>query len=415
MGCNGAKWATAVAAVWIGISGCGDEPGDAVETSTTGDTGASESGTTIDDDLGESSGVSSGEETGDQDTDSSDGTHEAVVWETTLAVDPDAGALTVHEIATSPTGRTYALVSGSESGPVLFALSPEGEALWSHPFSSGDLEGTDLVATEDHVVVGVVTNLGSFDRAYRYTVINNDGSVHSTAGGETDSDSIGLALAGENLILAISGPTEISGSTTSGALVRAYRLGTTSPAWSWTRPGADGSSLGNAAVILPDGGIAVAGRSADPGGFLVNHCWVGRLSASGQSEWDVHLDLNASAVTLTLGNGGNLHVTARETDLVVGTDGQPINVVSLDETFQSSGGVTRLSWSSTGFLVGGRLATGDAGVSGYSTSGDSLWQYGVGSLQSTRASFVDDASFVLAGSAIESDAVLVQRLDTNLL
>ena len=239
--------------VSFGLSGCADGS----ESSTSSESG---SGTTTDD----GSDSSDGRGTGLASTGDMDETDQAVMWEATLTVDPNADWPSALEVATSPSGQTYVLVADSESGPILFAFSPEGETVWSYALDNDDVEHTELVATEDHVAVGVLTSIGAIGRAYHYTVLNRDGSLHSTDSGATNSRSIGLALAGENLVLSTSGATEFSEGTAEAAVVRAYRLGTSEPAWTWRRPGLEGASSGDAVVILPDGGIAVAGKERGP-------------------------------------------------------------------------------------------------------------------------------------------------------
>lgn len=407
---NGAKWLVAMAVGCVGLFGCSDETG--AETSTTSESG---SGATTDDGSGSSGdgpGSSGGQgTTGQESSGDVDEADPAVMWEATLTAADWSTAL---EVAASPSGRIYVLVEDRESGPALFALSPAGETLWTYELGDEDVERADLVATEDHVAVGIVTSIGTLGYAYRYTVINQDGSLHSTENGATRSRSIGLALAGENLILSGAGTATLAEGTAEIATVSAYRLGTPEPAWTWRRPESEGASSGDSVVILPDGGIAVAGRSADPGRVELDHSWVGRISANGQTDWDVHLDLDASVVTVSVGSDQNLYVTGGETSLVVGSNSEPINALALTTT-QWAGSFARLSWSDTGFLVGGRRPDADTAVTGYSSSGDTLWQYDEPRLDRTRASFVDNTSFVHAGPAADSDAVLVQRIDTNLL
>lgn len=129
-----------------GVTACADEFAGGVETSSTGESASG----------GDSTG-SLGDGTSEQESAGSlDETHPAVTWEATLTVDPDADWPNILEVVASPTGQIYALVAGGGSGPVVFALSPDGEVVWSYELDNGDVESTDLVATEDHIMVGVV-------------------------------------------------------------------------------------------------------------------------------------------------------------------------------------------------------------------------------------------------------------------
>ena len=116
-----------------------------------------------------------------------------------------------------------------------------------------------------------------------------------------------------------------------------------------------------------------------------------------------------------MGSDQNLYVTGDEATLVLTSNGEPVEAISLAASPQSPGSITRLSWSSQGFLVGGRGSDADVTVAGYSTSGDTLWQYSEPTLETTRAAFLDNTSFVHAGPAADSDSVLVQRIDTSFL
>ncbi len=398
------------ALAWFGllVSACGDDGAPPLndEDSTTGELSSSDGSTS----------ATTGDEL-DGDTGSSSGTTgavlpEAVVWETELSVEDIGEAPRVYGVATSPSGRIYVVVSAGETRPVAHALDGDGEHRWSYELPRGEIEGMSLWATDHFLAVGQVMDDGSvLGGDYRVTVLAAGGDLASTVVGNTNDDDIGVAMLGDSVVVATAAEgVPVQGGTTSGVRIEAYRVGQSSPVWSWVRQGS--ISLPGQIAVSDDGSIFAVGVAGEPDSFATSDRWVARLSSGGALEWE-HRPQWTGTPALTLAGDGTLHVTTGSLSYQLSPDGEAGDVLELAHT-QGASAEFRPSWRGDRFLVGGRLDSGEAGVSAYDSAGASRWQYEVELFSRVYAGFIDDDTFVVAGTT-EDGRALIHGVQIDLL